>query len=128
MHEIGEQPVLVRGELDGVAVHDHAPSARVEADRTAHYLTGRMPRGSTQERAQVREQFLHVEGLRHIVVGTGIKALDLVAPAVAGGQDQNGCFDARSPPRAQNRYAVNLRQPEIKNNAVIRLRLAEKLP
>src|SRR5712691_1386803 len=35
MHEIGEQAVFVRRELDRVAVHGHAPGAGIEAHRAA---------------------------------------------------------------------------------------------
>src|SRR4029077_16917549 len=35
MHEIGEQPIFMRGELDRIAVHRDAPGAGVEPDRPA---------------------------------------------------------------------------------------------
>src|SRR3954465_14692172 len=81
-----------------------------------------------KKRAQGREQLLHMEGLRLFVDGPGVEALHLVAPAVAGGQDQDGRLDAGAPPGGQNRDAVDLRQPEIEDDAVVGLRLAEELP
>src|SRR5271168_2353502 len=33
VHQVGQQPVFVRGKLDGVSIYRNAPSAGVETDR-----------------------------------------------------------------------------------------------
>ena len=53
------------------------------------------PARAAQQRADARQHFLHVEGLGHIVVGAGIEALHLVAPAVARGEDEHRHLLAR---------------------------------
>ena len=76
--------------------------------------------------ADARQKLLHVEGLRHVVVGAGVEALDLVAPAVAGRQDDHRRLDARAPPAVEHGDAVDLRQAEIEDDRVIGLGLAEE--
>ena len=89
MHQIGEQPIFVAGQLDRDAVDGHAAGARVEPDRAGDELARRMAGGAAQQRADAREHFLHVEGLGDVVVGAGVEALHLVAPAIARGEDQH---------------------------------------
>ena len=103
VHEIGQQPVLVRGELHRVAVHRHAAGAGVELHRPAGDLARGMAGGAAQQGAHAGEQLLHVEGLRYVIVGAGIEALDLVAPAVAGGQDDDRRLAALAAPGGRGR-------------------------
>ena len=86
------------------------------------------PVGAAQQGADAGEQLLHVEGLRDVVVGAGIEALDLVAPAVAGGQDDDRHLASLAAPGVQDRDAVHLRQAEIEDDGVVGLGLAEELP
>src|SRR5437868_4217079 len=51
MHEIGEQPVFVRGETDGVAVDGDAPGAGIEMDRATVQLAGGVPARPAKQRA-----------------------------------------------------------------------------
>jgi hypothetical protein len=126
VHEIGEQPVLVRGQLDVVAVDRDAARARVELHRAADQLARRMAGRPAQQRADARQHLLHVEGLCDVVVGAGVEALDLVAPAVARGQDQDRHGAAGLAPLVDDGDAVLLRQAEIEHNGVVGLRLAEE--
>src|SRR5262249_39271827 len=50
---------------------------------------------------------------------------DLVAPAVARGQQQDRHGAPRPPPRLQHRDAVHLRQADVEDDRVIRLAFAE---
>jgi hypothetical protein len=124
--EVGEQPVLVRGELHGIVRDRDAAGARVEANGAADDFARGMPGRSSQDGADAGEKLLHVEGLRHIVVGAGVEALDLVAPAVAGRQDDDRRLDAGAPPAVEHGDAVDLRQAEIEDDCIIRLGLAEE--
>jgi len=45
-----------------------------------------MSRGAADQRPQPRQQLFHVERLGEVIVGAGVDALHLVAPAVAGCQ------------------------------------------
>jgi hypothetical protein len=84
-------------------------------------MTGR----AAQERANAREHFFHVEGLRHIIVGAGIEALHLLRPAVARGQNQHRRVLAAAAPGLQHGNPVHLRQAEIEDDRVIGFALAE---
>ena len=66
------------------------------------------------------------KGFVDIVVSAGVEALDLVAPAVAGRQDDDRRLDAGAPPAVEHGDAVDLRQAEIEDDRVIRLGLAEE--
>src|SRR5882762_5475663 len=51
MHEIGQEPIFVGGELDRIAVDAHAPGAGVEPHRAAIELALGVTGGATQQRA-----------------------------------------------------------------------------
>ena len=67
-----------------------------------------------------------MEGLDDIVVGPCVEARNLLAPAVARGQDQHRHGPGRTPPALQHGDAVELGQSEIEDHGVIGLGLAEK--
>src|SRR5206468_4331370 len=75
-----------------------------------------------------REHLLEVKGLRHIIVGTGIEALDLIAPAIACGEDQHGHGAAGATPRFEYRDAVHFRQSDIQDDGIVRLTFAQIVP
>src|SRR5690349_14356423 len=58
VHEIGQQPVLVRGELDRRAVDGHPAGARIEADRAAQEFALGVPDRPAQQRADTRQHLL----------------------------------------------------------------------
>src|SRR5580704_14274325 len=80
MHQIGQQPVFVRGELYGIAVHRDAAGAGIEPDRAAGEFAFGVTGGAAQQRAHAGQHFFEVEGFCDIVVGAGVKTLHLVAP------------------------------------------------
>src|SRR5271166_5189473 len=126
MHQIGEEPVLVAGQSDAGAVDRDASGPRVEPDRADGEIAGRAARRPAQQRAQARQHLLHMKGLGDIIVGACIYALDLLAPAVARGEDQHWHRAPRLPPRLEDRDAVALRQAEIEYDRVIGLGVALK--
>ena len=115
-------------ELYRVAVDGHSAGASVEPDTPTIELAFCMTSGAAQKRTNAREHLLKMEGLGDIVIGAGIKSLDLVAPAVPRGQHEDRHGAACAPPRFQNRNAVHLGQSDIQNDGVVGLGLAEKMP
>ena len=85
------------------------------------------PVGAAQQRADPRQYLLEVERLGDIVVGAGVKALHLVAPAVAGGQDQDRHRAAVAAPGFQHRDAVHLRQADVEHHGIVGLAVAEEM-
>src|SRR5215467_10571240 len=67
MHQVGQEPILVRGQLDRRASDRDPPGAAVEPHRTAQKLALRMTDRAAQQRANAREHLLKMEGLCHIV-------------------------------------------------------------
>src|SRR3977135_4567499 len=65
--------------------------------------------------------------LGDIVVGAGIEALDLVAPAVARREAWPRPGAARPPPGFEHRDAVHLGQPDVEDDGVVGLALAEEV-
>jgi len=90
MHEVGEQPIFVRGELDRIAIHRDAPGAGVEPHRPAVELALGVASRASQQRPDPRQHLLEMKRLGRLVVGAGIEALHLVAPAVTGCEHQTG--------------------------------------
>jgi len=125
VHEVGEQPVFMGGELDRIAVDADAAGARVEPDRPAGQFALGVPGGAAQQGADAGEDFLEMEGLGDIIVGAGVEPLDLVAPAIARRQDQDGHGAAGAPPRLQHGDAVQFRQADVEDDRVVGLVLAE---
>ena len=85
-----------------------------------------MAGGAPQQRPQAGQHLLHVEGLGDIVVGSGVDALHLVAPAVARGEDQDRHRPPRLAPGLQHRDAVALGQADVEHDRVIGLGVAEE--
>ena len=104
------------------------PGAAVEPHRAAQELALGVADRAAQQRADARQHLLEMEGLCDIVVGAGIEALHLVAPAVARGQQQHRHGAAGTPPRLQHRNAVQLGQADVEDDGVIGLGLAEVMP
>src|SRR5689334_8556897 len=63
MHEIGEQPIFMRGELDRIAVHRDAPSARIEPHRPAVELALGVTSRAPQQCPDPRQHLLEVKRL-----------------------------------------------------------------
>ena len=126
VHHVGEQPVLVRGELDLLAVAGDARRLGVEPQRPALDLALGVAGGAPHLRAHAGEQLLHMEGLGEIVVGARIHAGDLVAPAVAGREDDHRHLAVGAAPLLEDGDAVHFRQADIEDDEVVRLGLAEE--
>ena len=125
MHQIGEQPVFVAGELDRIAVDRDAAGARIEPHRAAVEFALGVAGRAAQQRAHARQHLLEMERLGDIIVGAGVEALHLVAPAVARGQHQHRHGAAGAAPGFQHRNAVHLRQADVEDDGVVGLGLAE---
>ncbi len=110
MHQIGKQPELESGQLDRRAIECHPRRPGVQPQEPAIELRFGHARAAAQESADPGDDLLHLEGLGDVVVGAGIDACDLLAPAVARGQDQNGSLDVCPAPAIENAQPVNLRQ------------------
>ena len=114
--------------MTALAVDRHPRGLGVEAERPAFHLVAGMPGGAAEQRADARQHLLHVEGLGDIVVGAGVHAGDLVAPALARGEDQHRHLALVAPPLLEHAQAVLLGQAEIEHDGVVRLGIAEKMP
>ncbi len=97
-------------------------------DRAAGQFDLGMAGGAAQQRADARQHLFEVERLGDIVVGAGVEALHLVAPAVARGEDQDRHRAAVAAPRLQHRDAVHLGQADVEHHGVIGLAVAEEVP
>ena len=127
MGQIGQQPVFLAGQPDGIAVIGDARGAGVDMQRPDLYLGGDDTGGPAQQRAQPRQQFFGIEGLGQIIVGARVEAGHLVAPAVAGGQDQHGKSLAGLAPFLQHGDAVHLGQAQIQDHRIVRFGIAQEI-
>ncbi len=86
------------------------------------------PAAAPEQGADPRQHLLHVEGLGHVVVGAGVHAGHLVAPALARGEDEHRHLALVAPPLLEHAQAVFLGQTEIEHDGVVGLGIAEKMP
>ena len=101
------------------------PVREFEPHRPADELALGVTDRAAQQRPHARQHFLEMKRLGDIIVGAGVEALHLVAPAVARGQQQHRHGAAGAPPGLQHRNAVHLRQADIEDDRVVGLGLAE---
>ena len=111
----------------GLAVVGDARGLGVEPQRAALDLALGVAGGAAHLGAHARQQFLHVERLGEIIVGAGVHAGDLVAPAVARGEDDHRHLAFGPAPLLEDRDAVHLRQPDIEDDDVVGLGFAEEV-
>ena len=128
MHQIGKQPELESGQLDGRAIECDARRARIEPQEPAFELRLGHARAAAQESPDPGDDLLHLERLGDIIVGPGIDARHLLAPAVARGQDQHRRLYVGPAPAFEDGQAVDLGQPQIEDDRVVGLGLAEIAP
>src|SRR5687768_1799995 len=117
----------MRGELDRVAIDRHPAGAGIETHGTAVEFAFGVAGGAPQQGAHARKYLFEMKRLGNIVIGARIEALDFVAPAVAGGEDQHRHRASGPPPGFQYRDAVHLRQADVEDHGVIRLGIAEEM-
>ena len=99
----------------------------VEPQGPALDLALGVARGAAHLRAHARQQLLHVEGLGEIVVGAGVHAGDLVAPAIARGEDDDRHLAVGAAPLLEDGDAVHLRQADVEDDDVVGLGVAEEV-
>ena len=114
------------GQLDRDVVDRDAPRAGVEPDRSDRQIARGVTGGAAQQRPQARQHLLHMEGFRDIVVGAGVNALNLVAPSIASGQDQDRHRASALAPRFKDRNPVAFGQANVEHDCVVRLCVAAK--
>src|ERR1044071_4607548 len=66
--------------------------------------------------------------LGDIIVGAGIHARDLVAPPLAGGEDEHRHLALVAPPLLEHGDAIFFGQAEIEHHGVVRFGITEKTP
>jgi hypothetical protein len=81
--------------------------------------------GAADQCPQPRQQLFHVKRLDQIIVGAGFQPFDLVLPATASGENQDGEAPPRRPPAADHFDPRQIRQAEIHHRRVQRIFLAE---
>ena len=122
-HSVGRQPDLAPPRVTRLAARSMVKSA---VSTTASSSRGCRP---AQRRPQPREQLVHAERLRDVVVGAGVEGLDLVRLALADGEDD----DRHARPAAQaadHVDAVDPRQAEVEDHevGVLARRERQRLP
>jgi hypothetical protein len=89
-------------------------------------LAGGPAGGTTDQRAQTGQQFLHAEGFGKVIVRPRIQPVHLVGPGIAGGQDQHRHGPAGAAPALQHRHPVHPRQAQIEHHGVVILGFAQE--
>ncbi len=82
---------------------------------------------AAQQGANARQNLFEMERLGDVIVGAGIEALHLVAPAVARREHEHRHYAPVTPPGFQHRDAIHLRQTDVEDDGVVRLAVAEEM-
>ena len=85
------------------------------------------PGGAADLRAHAGQKLFHVEGLGEVIVGACVHAGDLVAPAVARGQQDDRHLAVAAAPLLEDGDAVHFRQADVEDHDVVRLGIAEEI-
>ena len=124
-----QQPELLRGEIDVLALDAHAPARRidVQAMNLERALAGgrglglqlRSPR-PPQQRARAGHQLANAERLGEVIVGAAFEAEHLVALFATRRQhqDRHILVRALAPHRAADRNAIDARQHQVENDQI----------
>ena len=124
VHQVAQTAVFERGERHRRAVHRDPHLPRVERDGADREHRGGAAGCAAQQGTDAREQLLHGEGLRQIVVGAGVDPLDALGPGAARGQDQHREITACRAPLPEHREPVHSRQAEVEHGGVVVLSVA----
>src|SRR5258706_5110112 len=127
MHQIGQEAIFVRGELDGLPGERHPGRLGIKPQWAALDLALGMSSRPAHLSADACQQFLHMERLGDIIVGARIHAGDLVAPPVAGGEDDHRHLALGTPPLLEDANTVHLRQPQVEDYDIVGLGIAEMI-
>jgi hypothetical protein len=84
------------------------------------------PAARRNSAAQPGKEFLDMERLGDIIVSAGVETLNLVAPPVAGRQNQHRHGAAGPPPFHEQGSAVLFGQAQIQDNGIVRFGVAQK--
>ena len=119
VHEIGEELVFLRSELDRLTRLGDLARARVEADVAGDELGRGDSRRAADERAQARDQLFGLEWFGQVIVGARVEPSDLVRPAVARGQHQHRHLAAFLAPAVEHGQPIDLGQAQIEDHGVV---------
>ena len=86
------------------------------------------PGAAAQKGTHAGQHFFHLERFDHIIIGTGVKARHLVAPAVTRRENQHRHLLAGAAPFFQDADAVQNRQAEVQDHRIIGFGFAEEVP
>ena len=111
----------------GLPRYADAAGAGIQRNRPAGQLALGVTGGAAQQRPDPRQNFLEMKRLGDIVVGAGVEALHLVAPAIARGQDQHRHQPSVAAPCLQHRDAVHLGQADVEHDRIIGFAVAEEV-
>ena len=113
-----KQPEFLSRQIDRLASDIGRASHRIKRDITMAQFGGRLTCRAPHQGAQPGRNFINLKWLGHVVVSSGIQALDLLGPAVARRQNQDGRRAARTTPAPQDLDSGQPRQSKIEHNRV----------
>ncbi len=127
VHQIGEDPVLLRGQRQRIAIEREAARVRVELQRATPQARRCMAGAAADQRVQAQHQFLDLERLGQVIVGARVEAGEFVVPAATRGQHQHRQRLPGLAPAVQHGHAVEPGQAEVEHGGVVGLGLAAEL-
>lgn len=116
--KVFEQSIFLRRELDLLVASIGEVRDHVQHEISALELRRLFRTRPAQDASQPRRQFLEMEGLGEIVVGTEVESLYTILRRATSREHQNGCGIARIAQRTEHGIAVELRQHHVQHDGV----------
>jgi hypothetical protein len=126
-HEVFEDGVLLRGQVDAPAVPPDLPALRVERQVPDLVLLDLGKDVASEQGAQARQELGEGKGLDDVVVGAGVEPGHLVLDAVLGREHEDRRVDALGPEVAADGEPVLLGQHDVQDDEVVGIRLGQVL-
>src|SRR6478672_442068 len=125
-HEVLEQRVLLRGEVDLALTTTGRVTPRIDDEVGDGELGLKDVAAAPDESAEPREELAEVEGLGEIVVGAGVEAGDLVVDGIARREHEDGHVDAFSSDLSADLETVHFGQDDVEHDRVVVVDSREK--
>ncbi|MCY1370996.1 hypothetical protein D9M69_581210 [compost metagenome] len=122
-----EHRPFARRQHHRLAIHRDFACGRVDAHALVFVHRLGAPGSAAQQGADAREQFVHVVGLEHVVVGPGIQPLDALLHRIAGGGDQHRQAVLARAQRPQHRQTIAPGQAQVEQQQVVVLRAQRRV-
>ena len=119
-HEAGEQGELPRRECDVLGSASNLAGKEIDREVRGRKQAGVVAGAASEDCVETGDEFVSVEGLRQVVIGTKIQAFDAFVEGSAGGEEEDGNRAAEFADLAKDAEAVAAGEHDVQNQGIER--------